>query len=197
MTAEDMGKLSITSIGSLCLKPNLEERLAATTDLGRNDLWSSTDLYRQLSFLESHVRQAGKASGRAWIEAFLFRAPTMLSPEKFSPILRECDELHTFQMYNPSAFVVIQSRADNPSDDIPQAVRRMHECGKLLLKKVVRGALTNGRDWFFLLVKLNDDYDGATYKQSDVIQLQTTRSPDGQPQIHEPWPDLIADSRGC
>lgn len=61
-----------------------------------------------------------------------------------------------------------------------------------LRKKVLRGALTNGRDWIFLLIKLNDDYDGASYKQSSVIQLRTAESLSGQLAITEPWPDLIA-----
>jgi hypothetical protein len=61
-----------------------------------------------------------------------------------------------------------------------------------LRKRVLRGALTNGRDWIFLLIKLADDYDGASYKQSAVVQLRTTKSFDGQPVIPKPWPDLIA-----
>ena len=61
-----------------------------------------------------------------------------------------------------------------------------------LRKKVLRGALTNGRDWIFLLIKLNDDYDGASYKQSSVIELRTAASLSGQVSITEPWPDLIA-----
>ena len=60
-----------------------------------------------------------------------------------------------------------------------------------LRKKVLCGALTNGRDWIFLLIKLNDDYNGASYKQSSVIQLRTAESLSGQLAITEPWPDLI------
>jgi len=60
-----------------------------------------------------------------------------------------------------------------------------------LRKKVLRGALTNGRDWIFLLVKLDDAYDGVSYKQSSVVQFWTTGSLDGQVVIPEPWPDLI------
>ena len=61
-----------------------------------------------------------------------------------------------------------------------------------LRKKILRGALTNGRDWIFLLIKFNDDYDGASYKQSVLIQLESARSLNGQVVISEPWPDLIA-----
>ena len=61
-----------------------------------------------------------------------------------------------------------------------------------LRKKVLRGALTNGRDWIFLLVKLNDDYDGASFKQSTMVQLGTHWSVDGQVVIPALLPDLIA-----
>ncbi len=61
-----------------------------------------------------------------------------------------------------------------------------------LRKKVLRGALTNGRDWIFLLVKLNDNYDGASYKQSTVVKFGTAEGPDGQVVVLEPWPNVIA-----
>jgi hypothetical protein len=37
-------------------------------------------------------------------------------------------------------------------------------------KQVVRGALTNGREWIFLILKLNDDRNGASFMQSDTQQ---------------------------
>ena len=58
-----------------------------------------------------------------------------------------------------------------------------------LRNKVVRGALTNGHNWIFLLVKLTDDYEGASYKQSNVICLEVYQNLDLQ-QVSQP--DLIA-----
>ena len=55
--------------------------------------------------------------------------------------------------------------------------------------KVVRGVLTTGHDWLFLIMKLNDSYDGASYRQSNPIHLEVMRSCDFQ---EVPWPDLIA-----
>ncbi|KAI0248035.1 hypothetical protein BJV78DRAFT_849657 [Lactifluus subvellereus] len=102
--------------------------------------------------------------------------------------------IHVLKMYMPSIFFVIEAKLLNPWEHVPQAVCEMYACGKLLHKKVLRGALTNGRDWIFLLIKLNDDYDGASYKQSVVVEPGTTKNLDGQPVILEPWPDLIATS---
>ena len=58
-----------------------------------------------------------------------------------------------------------------------------------LRNEVVRGALTNGHDWIFLLVRLMNDYEGASYKQSDVIHLEVMQNLDFQ-QVSQP--DLIA-----
>ena len=58
-----------------------------------------------------------------------------------------------------------------------------------LRNKVVHGALTNGHHWIFLLVKLTDDYEGASYKQSNVIHLEVYQNLDLQ-QVSQP--DLIA-----
>jgi hypothetical protein len=59
-------------------------------------------------------------------------------------------------------------------------------------KKILRGALTNGHDWIFLLLKFNNDDDGASYSQSDVIQMYVTRSRNDPPVVRHPEPDMIA-----
>ena len=55
MTMEALTKLKITFTGFVGLKPNSEERIAATTFLGQSELWSSANLYRQLQLLESLI----------------------------------------------------------------------------------------------------------------------------------------------
>ena len=55
MTEEHLNNWKITSTGFIDLKPNCEERIAVTASLGQNELWSSANLYRQLSLLESLV----------------------------------------------------------------------------------------------------------------------------------------------
>jgi hypothetical protein len=55
MTEEDLTRLKIEFTGFISLKPNLEECIVATTSLGENELWSSTNLYHQLHLLESLI----------------------------------------------------------------------------------------------------------------------------------------------
>ena len=101
MTAETLTKLKIVFTGFISLKPNSSERIAATTSLGENELWSSANLYRQLLVLETLIPRTVRllcqhlhisyyqcinilllrqteASAHAWIDAFFFRVSAML-----------------------------------------------------------------------------------------------------------------------
>ncbi|KAH8981792.1 hypothetical protein EDB86DRAFT_3130584 [Lactarius hatsudake] len=221
--------LEITFAGFIVLKPNSEERIAATASLGQNELWSSANLHRHLHLLGNVIPRKTEASSHAWIDAFFFRASAMLpldqhvilnmeqivptmttrpltfpslsglvdyfaivANQRVATALLKPPFLHDPKLFASSSFFVIEAKLFNPSAHVSQAVCGLYACGKLLQKKVLRGALTNGHDWIFLLVKLNDDYEGASYQQSTIIQLETPRGLDGQLVIREPWPDLIA-----
>ncbi|KAN0078031.1 hypothetical protein V8E55_010088 [Tylopilus felleus] len=198
----DLTRLHITSRGFILLKPNYEERVVATTFRGENEFWSSQNLYRHLQLLESLVPQGTKASARVWIHAFFFRASAMLPPDK--PTTLSPSSLSTLSGFVDYTAVVASQRVArtslsfcqtmlfHASDHVPQAVREMYACGKILQKKVLRGALTNGYDWIFLLIKINDDYNGASYQESAVLSLRTTGRFHREPKIERPWPDLIA-----
>jgi len=96
-------------------------------------------------------------------------------------------------MGDSTGFFVVEAKLHDPADHIPQAVAELFACAKHLDKQVVRGALTNGRDWIFLLVKLNDDRNGASFMQSDIIHLNTHQEGLSGPQVMtRPFPDLIA-----
>ncbi|KAH8996836.1 hypothetical protein EDB92DRAFT_2036180 [Lactarius akahatsu] len=225
-------KLNITSAGFIILKPSPEERIAATTSLGQNELWSSANLYHHLHLLGNVVPQKTEASSRAWIDAFFFRVSAMLPPDQhmvlnmeqvvpamtirplsfpilsgfvdYFAVVSQCtastdfylntQTLDVYKFFKPPSFFIIEAKDfwSETLDHVHQAVCGLYACGQLLQKKILCGALTNGHDWVFLLVKLNDDYDGASYQQSPMIQLQITRGVDNQLVIHEPWPDLIA-----
>jgi len=58
-------------------------------------------------------------------------------------------------------------------------------------KQILRGALTNGHEWIFLLLKLNNNHDGASYWQSNVVKFTPGSTHDGQLILGD-WPDLIA-----
>ncbi|KAG1789466.1 uncharacterized protein HD556DRAFT_1311416 [Suillus plorans] len=228
MTMEDLTKLKITCTGFIRLKPNLAERITATTALGQNELWSSVYLSRHLHFLGGHISKT-EANARAWIEAFLFRASAML-PSNTCMVLNMKQDVpativslsrlstlsgivdytaivasqHNANFYvksmglyemktnMPRSFFVMDAKLCNPSDDVPQAVYKMFAYGKFLEQKVIRGALVNGSDWIFILMTLNDNYDGASYKQSVALSMDPYHTPDDQLVNPELWSDLIA-----
>lgn len=51
--------------------------------------------------------------------------------------------------------------------------------------------ITNGHEWIFILMKLNEGYDGASYDNSPVVKLRIIES-DDQTAFVAPWPNLIA-----
>ncbi|TDL20240.1 hypothetical protein BD410DRAFT_791357 [Rickenella mellea] len=116
----------------------------------------------------------------------------VVASQLISRMLMRDTQLHNLRMRMPTGFFVIEADLSVPSHDLPQAVCRMYACGKLLQKKVVRGGLTNGHDWIFVLVTLNDNYDGATFRWSPVVQFDIEKSLDGVLKVHHPWPDVIA-----
>jgi hypothetical protein len=59
-------------------------------------------------------------------------------------------------------------------------------------KKILRGAVTNGHEWIFLLIKINDNYEGASYMPAPLLSIKCSMSLYGEVAFFKPWPDLIA-----
>ena len=55
-------------------------------------------------------------------------------------------------------------------------------------KDKIRGALTNGHEWVFIILYFDAHGKGASYKHSDIVRYRVTV--DGKPE--EPYPDAIA-----
>lgn len=102
----------------------------------------------------------------------------------------QLDYLRTLPM--PSGFFVTVAGPHHLSNYIAQAVCEMYACGKYLQKKVIRGALTNGREWIFIFIKFNDDYDGASCQRSSIVKFDTMSDSNGRLVIIGSWPDIIA-----
>lgn len=94
--------------------------------------------------------------------------------------------LENISLTMPNAFFVAQAKLESVSliNHIPQAICEMYVCLKSLKKKFLRGALTSGHDWIFLIIELNADGDGATYQHSYPFEPHKR-------EIGEMWPDLV------
>lgn len=84
---------------------------------------------------------------------------------------------------------VLEAKARDMSlqDHVPQAVCEMYACAKtlrsvvcivrlslshkILRKDVIRGALTDGQDWIFIILKMKPHGDGGVYAQSEELYL--------------------------
>ncbi|EAU86394.2 hypothetical protein CC1G_05388 [Coprinopsis cinerea okayama7 len=56
---------------------------------------------------------------------------------------------------------------------IPPAVRGMAACARRVGKTTIRGVLTNGHEWIFLILTLHQDGVGGTYQATDVVPVHT------------------------
>ncbi|KAF9784373.1 hypothetical protein BJ322DRAFT_844894 [Thelephora terrestris] len=73
---------------------------------------------------------------------------------------------------------------------VPRAVAEMYASAKYLNKGILRGALTNGHEWIFLIFYLDKDGIGGTYTTTPIIKIQVN---DSYPFcILSPGPDIVA-----
>jgi len=108
----------------------------------------------------------------------------------------------------PTGFFVAEAKPGDLRDHIPQAVAEMYGCAKLLKyvpclrlysplislrKEFLRGALTNGHRWIFLILHLNPDGIGGTFKRSVDLELPVIAGLAGRSrEVVKPLADLIA-----
>ncbi len=107
----------------------------------------------------------------------------------------------------PTGFFVTVAEPGTLRDHVAQAVAEMYACAKLLKyvyrgplysslifsrKEFLRGALTDGHQWIFLILHLNSDGNGGTFKRSVTVHLSVSRLPGDLPEVAKPTADLIA-----
>ncbi|KAF8910800.1 hypothetical protein CPB85DRAFT_667932 [Mucidula mucida] len=71
---------------------------------------------------------------------------------------------------------------------IPQAVGQLYASAIKLGQRHIRGALTNGVEWIFIILSVNEDGIGASYRTSVAIRFTLKFALDIEP----PMPDVIA-----
>ncbi|KAL0945777.1 hypothetical protein HGRIS_012066 [Hohenbuehelia grisea] len=58
---------------------------------------------------------------------------------------------------------------------LPQTAGEMYACGKTIGKSVVRGALTNGQQWIFIILRINPDGGAIYYTTPDIALFGRAR----------------------
>ncbi|KAF8327639.1 hypothetical protein F5887DRAFT_1083685 [Amanita rubescens] len=101
--------------------------------------------------------------------------------------------LGVLQDFDHTLFVS-EAKASNISleNHVPQAVCEMYACAKQLEKNIIRGAVTDGHNWIFLVLKMESNGDGAIYAQSLQRTRLMTVVPPGDEEISRTMCDVIA-----
>jgi len=86
----------------------------------------------------------------------------------------------------PGGFFVTEAKSNLVAlgEQIPQAIGEMYACLNRLKQRSLRGALSNGQEWIFIILVLNSNGDGARYKHFSPLKA-------GLPQIGDTWPNLV------
>ncbi|PPQ94305.1 hypothetical protein CVT25_004962 [Psilocybe cyanescens] len=91
-------------------------------------------------------------------------------------------------------FFVVEAKAQDVKldDHIPQIVLQLYAAAKKLKKTHIRGTLTNGYEWLFLVLTVNQDGEGASYRVSDRAYSAAPQENLGDEVIPDVPPDMIS-----
>ncbi|TFK23769.1 hypothetical protein FA15DRAFT_743803, partial [Coprinopsis marcescibilis] len=94
---------------------------------------------------------------------------------------------------NPNPLFITKAKQEGVTlrNHIPQAVARMFASAKYRVRKeIARGTVTNGHEWIFIILYINQGGIGGTYATSPTIKIQVSeRYPF---RVISPGPDIIA-----
>ncbi|KAJ3546232.1 hypothetical protein NMY22_g2134 [Coprinellus aureogranulatus] len=68
-------------------------------------------------------------------------------------------------------FVAEVKGPDAIDEHVPQTIAEMAACARTVGKKTIRGVLSNGCKWIFLILTLNEDGDGGGYVASEAASI--------------------------
>ncbi|KAF8176082.1 hypothetical protein BJ912DRAFT_930803 [Pholiota molesta] len=168
------------------LRLESEERAMMATSLGENEFFSSVNSYRHLNLLESLVFK------KVIKPQELDKKYKILNMRRLSQAQLSFPTFSKLGKYALSGAFVFEVDLNIPEADIPQAACELYVYGRRLWVKAIRGAVTNGRGWIFLLLNFNDNYDGVYYLYSAVVRLTATYGPNGTNKILKRFANVIA-----
>ncbi|KDQ32652.1 hypothetical protein PLEOSDRAFT_1110213 [Pleurotus ostreatus PC15] len=101
--------------------------------------------------------------------AILFAGDTRATSFIREPLLSK------IRLHSDFVLFITEAKAVDVSlyHQLPQALGGMYACSAAVNKKIIRGALTNGRAWLFLILKVLPDGQGGEYNVSEEISIMT------------------------
>ncbi|KAH8976697.1 hypothetical protein EDB92DRAFT_2109525 [Lactarius akahatsu] len=184
ITDQHLANFNITphSRVELDLKRAYEKRAEMTRLLGHEKLWSSTNFYRHLEVLQNLVPNVNEESARIWIDAFFFRTSAMVPCNKRMVLSVE-------QVVHQTVVGPLSSKTLSGYIDYTAVIADNYLAKAKARTSALRGALTDGNTWIFLILVVNPDGNGATFRRSAPIEFRQWGMPSQQ--ILKPWPDVL------
>ncbi|KAG6807751.1 hypothetical protein H0H93_001120, partial [Arthromyces matolae] len=89
-----------------------------------------------------------------------------------------------------SGFFIVEAKYEGVvlDDCLPQVLAQMYASGKKVRTRHIRGVLSNGYQWLFVILHINADGKGATYH----VSKRTFSAQPAEPATTIPNVDLIA-----
>ncbi|KAJ7126074.1 hypothetical protein C8R44DRAFT_780994 [Mycena epipterygia] len=99
----------------------------------------------------------------------------VVAPLELESLIFQIPALDSLKRRLPTGFFVIEGKIDLLFAQLPQACAELYGCAKIIGKNTVRGALTNGNEWFFIILQLNaNEQPGATYRHTLPLAIVST-----------------------
>ncbi|KAF9542751.1 hypothetical protein CPC08DRAFT_438200 [Agrocybe pediades] len=157
--------------------------------------WTEELLLAHLAFLRRHVPNKNEELARRLISAFVDRAVAIIeeackdvgvivsieqivyvsivtSKEVAEQYLSQPNLVALCGIEKSTLFVTAAKGPDQRLENhVPQAVGEIYSCARTLKKKIVRGALTNGWEWLWIILQVYPS-GGGQYSLSQPITVQ-------------------------
>jgi len=177
--SKTFGEDSLWSASVLHRHLELLERIVPQTNEAAARLWINAFFYRVAAMLPAERRMVLSVEQPVPPVTLIRDSPFTVSgtidwvvmtasPEIAGDLLRSPDLDNETQ----ALFVTEAKSQKLLHSHVPQALAEMCACARKARKKVIRGALTNGHDWIFLIVKSEDTK--ISYLLSETISIVDT-----------------------
>jgi len=212
-------KLNITMQHELVTRGNHMSRVRKSAARGGDQYMSSKDMYSYLNLLQRTISKS-EANILFLLDAMFFRVSAMLSdgrrmglnhvynaPAVDIPVddgkcpLKLPDTVNYTVLVEhepnrasqaPNELFVAKGKFDGRTlfDQAPEAIAKMYGIAISHGRDIIRGALSDGYEWIFVILYCKKNGSGGTYRLSPRIRLETTGEYPGQ--FLPDFPDIIA-----
>ncbi|KAJ7709640.1 hypothetical protein B0H17DRAFT_1324529 [Mycena rosella] len=199
-------RLNVVHEADLQLGQNYMQRIQTSRALEGSHYMTSELMHRHLAMLKNLVPRTSEAAARLWIDTIFFSCrvhaihpssdtfltgkvdyTAVVASKDMAEWIHKTPAIDTLKRRTAIGFFVTEGKLDSLYAHLPQACADLYAAAKKIRKPILRGALTNGNEWFFIILKVNPDGHGGSYKYSlplSIVPLHPTKQPSG--------PDLIA-----